>query len=554
MLTEPSDLDWQTVPLKSILTVLDKIDAQAKVVILDACRDNPFKQTESWHSSKGGSDVLASPGVLAALGEKEMPRGLLISYAAEAGHPAARHMKKDSRNSLYTEFLLNHITDQGQSLRAILEAVQDDVSKATSEHQIPYVDQHGGSSYILRHLVLLPGSESTQPAPANPPLMVTARPAPQPSASTKPEAPNLQGSASGERRVIAGIPFRWCSAGSFNNGKGTRIEIPRGFWIGETELTRSQWNLAKRNITSGNGKLPKTRVSWYQAKDWCNRMMQSASLPSGWRFDLPTEDQWEYACRAGSSTKYFFGDDTTDLSGFAWYGEPEATGHVHEVGQKKPNPWGLRDVYGNVWEWCSNRKASDQYALRGGGWADVATEIDYSDYSDAGTNSDSDSDGFRPAVVNDPQSADREAKDNAAQLNIDKKLPVVSSAAPKEAVSYWDGDNVKGSPFIKISLKEQRAYFYKGDKLVGVSDLSTGRPGEETPKGIFTIIEKKEIASDGKGGKMPFYMGISKGIGLHAGYLPGYPAARDRCIRMPEFMAENFFKSVSIGTPVAITD
>jgi len=154
---------------------------------------------------------------------------------------------------------------------------------------------------------------------------------------------------------------------------------------------------------------------------------------------------------------------------------------------------------------------------------------------------------------------------------------------PHDTVSYWDGDNASGSPSVKISLGEQRAYFYKGGVLVGVSQLSTGREGLNTPLGHYKIIQKDkdhvsslfgdyvdsagtvvvpnvDINKDPKppgahfrGTPMPYFMRIVSGTGMHAGYLPGYPASHG-CIRMPEFMAENFFKSVSVGTPVTITD
>ena len=158
----------------------------------------------------------------------------------------------------------------------------------------------------------------------------------------------------------------------------------------------------------------------------------------------------------------------------------------------------------------------------------------------------------------------------------------VSSGAPQDNVSYWDGDASGGKPTVKISLGEQRAYFYKSGQLVGISQLSTGREGLNTPSGHFSIMQKDlnhvsskygdyvdnadnvvkpnvELGKDPKppgthfkGAPMPYFMRIVGGVGMHAGYLPGYPASHG-CIRMPEFMAENFFKSVSVGTPVAIT-
>ena len=157
-----------------------------------------------------------------------------------------------------------------------------------------------------------------------------------------------------------------------------------------------------------------------------------------------------------------------------------------------------------------------------------------------------------------------------------------TTGAPQDTVSYWDGDHVGGKPSVKISLTEQRAFFYKSGMLVGISQLSTGREGLKTPTGTFSVIQKdkdhvstkygdfvddagnvvkpnvsvddkRPPGSHFKGASMPYFMRIVGGTGMHAGYLPGYPASHG-CIRMPEFMAQNFFRSVSLGTPVTITN
>jgi hypothetical protein len=157
-----------------------------------------------------------------------------------------------------------------------------------------------------------------------------------------------------------------------------------------------------------------------------------------------------------------------------------------------------------------------------------------------------------------------------------------SQRANYDNVSYWDGDGAHGSPSIKISIGEQRAYFYKGGELVGVSVLSTGREGHDTPVGTYKIqqkdidhksslygdyttpggaVVKKDIdrAKDPMppgcvfdGARMPFFMRVTGGVGMHQGFLPGYPASHG-CIRMPRFMAKAFFENVSVGTPVTIT-
>lgn len=150
-----------------------------------------------------------------------------------------------------------------------------------------------------------------------------------------------------------------------------------------------------------------------------------------------------------------------------------------------------------------------------------------------------------------------------------------------DTVSYWDGDGVSGPSSIVIDLGDQRAYFYKGGTIAGVSSLSTGDDGHPTKTGNFKIIEKDknhrsnlygdfvdgannvvvqnvDITKDKPppgahflGSEMTWFMRFNSGAGMHKGYLPGY-AASHGCVRMPAHMAEIFFNNVSIGTPVTV--
>lgn len=160
---------------------------------------------------------------------------------------------------------------------------------------------------------------------------------------------------------------------------------------------------------------------------------------------------------------------------------------------------------------------------------------------------------------------------------------VVPGAATYNAdnVSYWDGDGVSGSPSITIDLSDQCAYFYKGGTLAGVSALSTGDERHGTPPGRFKVIQKDQwhksnlygdyvdgsgnivmanidVTKDPKppgtrfdGSKMHHFMRFNGGIGMHEGFLPGYPASHG-CVRMPGRMAQIFYNNVSLGTPVTV--
>jgi len=150
-----------------------------------------------------------------------------------------------------------------------------------------------------------------------------------------------------------------------------------------------------------------------------------------------------------------------------------------------------------------------------------------------------------------------------------------------DGVSYWNSDGVVGRPSVKIDLENQRAYFYKGRQIVGVSVVSTGREGYNTPSGEFQVTQKDvdhvsslygdyvgpngevvlQNVENGKdprprgtafqGAPMPYFLRIQGGIGMHAGYLPGYPASHG-CIRLPKVMALKFFEDAPVGTPVEI--
>lgn len=127
------------------------------------------------------------------------------------------------------------------------------------------------------------------------------------------------------------------------------VIISRAFHLGKYPVTQAQWQAVMgENPSKFKGPdRPVENVSWKDAQEFIAKLN---ALEGHERYRLPTEAEWEYACRAGTTTKYFFGDDEALLERYAWY-RGNADGHTHSVGQKEPNPWGLYDMLGNVGEW-----------------------------------------------------------------------------------------------------------------------------------------------------------------------------------------------------------
>ncbi len=140
---------------------------------------------------------------------------------------------------------------------------------------------------------------------------------------------------------------------------GHRVRITKPFYLGKYEVTQEQWQAVMGNNPSyfKGPKNPVEQVSW----DDCQQLLKRLNEQVGGKFSLPTEAQWEYACRAGSMARYCFGDDEEQLDEYAWY-KGNAKMKTHPVGKKKSNAWGLYDVHGNVFEWCQDWVDGGYYA------------------------------------------------------------------------------------------------------------------------------------------------------------------------------------------------
>ncbi len=165
------------------------------------------------------------------------------------------------------------------------------------------------------------------------------------------------------------------------------VTLTRPFYLARHEVTQAQWEKLMGNNPSQfkGAQNPVETVSWDECRSCVEKLRGKVKL-RGWVPALPTEAQWEYACRAGSTTDYCFGNDGAGLTGYAWHGE-DLRGTTHPVGGKRPNAWGLHDMHGNVWEWCADwfgdyaadpvtdpkgPASGDRRVYHGGSWCDAA--------------------------------------------------------------------------------------------------------------------------------------------------------------------------------------
>jgi formylglycine-generating enzyme required for sulfatase activity len=360
-----------------------------------------------------------------------------MAYATAPGKTAA---DGSGRNGVYTQQLLRYITTPGLKVEDVFKRVRLSVEDATNGQQTPWettslrgdfyftgpgsTDVSAASSATETPSPQSPSSTprlgvvdaDSQPQPSQPgakavPPAADSQPQPsQPGAKAVPPAAGSQPklgpqvavnppatkmppppSSLSVRRNSIGIELVRIPAGEFMMGSDSdrpdekpahKVVISKPFYLGKYEVTQAQClDVMGTNPShfKGDPNRPVERVSWKMVQEFVSKLnaREGHNL-----YRLPTEAEWEYAARAGSTTKYYFGDDDALLEQYAWYNKNDK-GTSHPVGQLKPNAWGLYDMMGDVWEWVQDWRgpyaagqqgdpqgpaSGNARGYRGGGW------------------------------------------------------------------------------------------------------------------------------------------------------------------------------------------
>ena len=374
----------RTLPVQFVLDELRDAGNELNMVVLDACRNLPKALDRS--DSRGLSVISA------------VPRGTIVMYATAADSTAA---DGTGRNGLFTSHLLRNLKTPGLDVNEMFRRTGSDVARATNGEQYPETRY---MYFETAYLGAKPSATVVDPKPTPTPAVTTNIPA---------NMVRVEGGT-----FTMGSPANEPSRESDETQRQVTVN---SFYMGKYEVTQKEYQeLMRTNPSYFKGdNLPVENVSWYDAVEYCNARSRNEGLTPAYTIDksrsdsnntsgsdtvrwvvtwnrnangyrLPTEAEWEYACRAGTRTPFSTGNNiTTSLANYNgnYPYNNNAKGTYRErtttVGSFAPNPWGLYDMHGNVWEWCwdwygsypagaqtdpAGASSGSSRVYRGGGW------------------------------------------------------------------------------------------------------------------------------------------------------------------------------------------
>ena len=303
----------QALDVNAVLSKMDSAKNRLNLLILDACRNNPFAR--SFRSANRG------------LSQMEAPSGSFLAFATAPGSTASDG--EGGQNGLYTQHLLKAMQQRGLKVEEVFKQVRIEVKKASRDQQVPWDSSSlTGEFYFRTEDDPVPAGLGSAPVKA--PVVTPAY-----------------------HQNQLGMTFSEIPTGTFTMGGSGSNEQPRhtvsvtSFWLGRTVVTQAQWKAVMGNAPSKfkGDELPVEQVSWEDAQRFIAALNAKQSDRS---YRLPTEAEWEYACRAGTT-----GETYGDLDAIAWFSSNSGK-TTHPVGQKQANNFGLYDMLGNVWQWCED--------------------------------------------------------------------------------------------------------------------------------------------------------------------------------------------------------
>ena len=395
MIKKESDIEYYSQNVNRVLRRLEDSGCKLKIIILDACRNNPFER--SWHRS------VSSAGLVAI----NAPDGTLIAYATSPGSVAEDGV--NAQNSPYTTVFLQTLDKPNLSIFEFFNEVGSMVRLNTENKQTPWFSTSPiEGNFIFNKSTSVESGKSMHQQVQE-----------QKSASLA-----ISSVANKKTYIVNGVSFTMVrvAGGTFTMGSPNRDrnafdgEKPAhqvtlsDYYIGETEVTQELWLAVMGSNPShfqGNLQCPVEQVSWND----CQEFIRKLNLLTGATFRLPTEAEWEYAACGGSQSNDYKYSGSNKLSSVAWY-EDNSSNTTHPVKGKQPNELGLYDMSGNVYEWCADWYDSSYYTsspqtnptgpssgsyrvIRGGTWSFIARSCRVTDRSYNSPTNACRTDGFR---------------------------------------------------------------------------------------------------------------------------------------------------------------
>ncbi len=399
---ESDDIPHEALSTNTILDKMDEVANAVNIVILDACRNNPFSFSTALDGENRGlkrkdqknkTPKTAKEKNITGLARINAPAGSFVAYATAPGQVAE---DGQGDNGMYTQYLLQYIKQPDLPIEQVFKKVRINVVRDTRGKQVPWENSALlGDFYFIQ-------SKISKPKIVRPKTQQIAQIKPEP--WTDPEFAKIKAGC-----FIMGSPFG--EEARQNNELDHEICLSQDFLIGKYEVTQAQWKaIMGKNPAyfKGCGKdCPVEQVSWNEVQRFIQQLNQQST---GVKYRLPTEAEWEYAARSGTQTSTYIGDlekeganNAPELDRIAWYSGNAGVEYkggkycedwedkqydaircgTHPVGKKEPNAWGLYDILGNVLEWTADGygayssrikrdpkgKKSRFKVVRGGDWS-----------------------------------------------------------------------------------------------------------------------------------------------------------------------------------------